>query len=311
MDEFIYFYYLITLAKSSINSWKLNRSKENNYSIPISSFRLKTVNILAFEYDINYKMFLELSLLGLKKIHSVPNLLKDISGNRFLNLLKCFFCTNLPCQAGSLAPALPGKPLSHLYIKYQIALDEEAPCPYTSLAWFSVFFIWLNFFQSIWHMPYAVSVACLATSWNVGPVRTKSLFHSCSVAGVQRQHMDTWSGSWGGYVHGEGPRLVCLLGGRGPCLPDKKEAGGHCKESTPLGARCSRECSWCLPGGQGGWALAAPLQSEFTLLVWEWTWRRVSVTPEPVLLRGGKMPPEWGKTGGNNQSLDLSEPLSI
>ena len=111
MDEFIYFYYLITLAKSSINSWKLNRSKQNNYSIPISSFRLKTVNILAFEYDINYKMFLELSLLGLKKIHSVPNLLKDISGNRFWIFLNAFsvstgmimyFILFSPCLYGEL-----------------------------------------------------------------------------------------------------------------------------------------------------------------------------------------------------------------
>ena len=107
----------------------------------------------------------------------------------------CLLLCLLHWQAGSLPPAVPGKPLSHLPIKYQIALDEEAPCSYMSLAWFSVFFTWLNFFQSIWCMPYAASGACLAASWNIGPVRTKSLFRSCSVAGVQRWHMDTWPGS--------------------------------------------------------------------------------------------------------------------
>lgn len=53
---------------------------------------------------------------------------------------------------------------------------KEALLLYMSLAWFSVFSLGLIFLRAFGGVPYAASGACLAASWNVGPVRTKSLF---------------------------------------------------------------------------------------------------------------------------------------
>ena len=157
----------------------------------------------------------------------------------------CLLLCLLHWQAGSLPPAVPGKPLSHLPIKYQIALDEEAPCSYMSLAWFSVFFTWLNFFPE--HLVYAVCCLwCLpGCLLEYRPCEDKVLISfmlRCWCPALAHGHMArvlkgirTWGGTQKG--PGLGPRLVCLLGGRGPCLPVKKEAVGALQRVNSFGGQ--------------------------------------------------------------------------